>query len=134
MQWTDGKNRGFSDTDGELYLPVDETPSSPDVARQQADEHSLLNTVRAAVKFRKENEDLHAVNNLELVYAEENAYPFVFRRGKFLIAVNPRAERAEAPVPAGRYTEAFRVNGGASVSEGKLAIDGVTLVAFRQEE
>ncbi len=134
MQWTSGKNRGFSQTDGKLYLPVDLSPDSPDAESQQKDPDSLLNTVKAVVRLRKENEELHAVNNLELVYAEENAYPFVFRRGRFLIAVNPRAESAQASVPAGNYKEVFRVNGGASVSEGKLTIDGVTLVAFRQEE
>ena len=86
------------------------------------------------MRLRKENEELHAVNNLELVYAEENAYPFVFRRGRFLIAVNPRAESAQASVPAGNYKEVFRVNGNAEISGENLTIGGVTLAVFRKEE
>ena len=133
MQWTGGKNRGFSQTDGALYLPVDESPDSPDVERQQADPQSLLNTFRRFAHLRASEEQLQAVNNLQLVWAKENEYPFVFRRGKFLVAVNPRVEAASAEVPCGKWSERARVNGGGVLEGNTLTVAGISLVVYEEE-
>ena len=101
MQWDGGKNRGFSSADGALYLPVDMSPASPDVQAQAADENSLLNTVKRFARLRAGEEALQAAANLELVYAAEGEYPFVFRRGKFVVAVNPCARQTQAALPQG---------------------------------
>ena len=103
MQWDGGKNRGFSSADGALYLPVDMSPASPDVQAQAADENSLLNTVKRFARLRAGEEALQAADNLELVYAAEGEYPFVFRRGKFVVAVNPCARQAQAALPQGNF-------------------------------
>jgi maltose alpha-D-glucosyltransferase/alpha-amylase len=99
MQWTSGKNLGFSNAEKEkLYLPVDERDCAPTVENQEKDADSLLNTVRRILKLRHENADLQAQPNFEVVYAEKGKYPFVFRRGQFFIAVNPSWRSASIPL------------------------------------
>ena len=132
MQWNGGKNRGFSQANGALYLPVDPSPKSPDVESQQADANSLLNTVRKFAHLRAAEEELQAVDNLDLVYAEEGEYPFVFRRGKFLIAVNPRSEGASAQIAAkGNYRLRESI-GTAHFENGELTMDGLSLAVFEE--
>lgn len=132
MQWNGGKNRGFSQASGALYLPVDPSPKSPDVESRQADANSLLNTVRKFAHLRAAEEELQAVDNLDLVYAEEGEYPFVFRRGKFLIAVNPRSEGASAQIAAkGNYRLRESI-GTAHLENGELTMDGLSLAVFEE--
>ncbi len=132
MQWNGGKNRGFSQANGALYLPVDPSPKSPDVESRQADADSLLNTVRKFAHLRAAEEELQAVDNLDLVYAEEGEYPFVFRRGKFLVAVNPRSEGASAQIAAkGNYRLRESI-GTAHFENEKLTMDGLSLAVFEE--
>ena len=47
MQWSAGKNLGFSSGDAaNLYLPVDPAPDAPNVAAQEKNPNSLLNKTR----------------------------------------------------------------------------------------
>ena len=69
MQWTNGKNRGFSTTDGELYLPVNDQKSQS-VEEQLNNENSLLNTVKQLAKLRNENPALNADAELEIIAVE----------------------------------------------------------------
>ncbi len=92
MQWTNGKNRGFSEFDGELYLPVNDDKDCS-VESQEKDEKSLLNTVKALLKLRKEYSCLNAENALNVV---TTGYPFVYERTDgektVIIALNPSSE------------------------------------------
>jgi maltose alpha-D-glucosyltransferase/alpha-amylase len=100
MQWTAGKNMGFSTADADkLYLPVDDRPGAPHVEAQEKDQGSLLNTVKALLRLRGAEPDLQAKPNLEILYAEKGRLPFVYRRGAFVLAVNPGEKPAAAPVP-----------------------------------
>ncbi len=130
MQWTAGKNRGFSETDGELYLPVDESAASPDVAAQEKDENSILNMVRKLIALRKEHEELQTGENFEVLYAEKGRYPFVFRRGSFVVAVNPCGKAAEAPLN-GEYEAVFSVNAAAKAENGTVQVPPVSLTLFK---
>jgi maltose alpha-D-glucosyltransferase/alpha-amylase len=99
MQWGAGKNRGFSEADADkLYLPVDPSPDAPTVEEQAAREDSLLNTVKALLKLRRAEPVLQAKPNLEILYAEKERLPFVYKRGAFVMAVNPSGAAAEAAV------------------------------------
>jgi maltose alpha-D-glucosyltransferase/alpha-amylase len=121
MQWKAGKNLGFSAADPEkLYLPVDGAPDAPTVEAQEKDPLSLLNAVKALLRLRREHEDLQAAANLEIVYAEKGALPFIYRRGGFMIAVNPGDKEAVKPL-GNTYT------GKASLvwSVGDCAMDGI---------
>ena len=130
MQWTAGKNRGFSETDGELYLPVDESAASPDVAAQEKDENSILNMVRKLIALRKEHEELQTRENFEVLYAQTGRYPFVFRRGSFVVAVNPCGKAAEAPLN-GEYEAVFSVNAAAKAENGTVQVPPVALTLFK---
>jgi maltose alpha-D-glucosyltransferase/alpha-amylase len=98
MQWDDTATCGFSQANPErLYLPVDPDPARPNVAAQQADKGSLLNTVRRLIALRREHPGLGSTGALEVLAA---GYPLVYTRaGRYLIAVNPRQEPADADVP-----------------------------------
>jgi maltose alpha-D-glucosyltransferase/alpha-amylase len=101
MQWDKAKkNFGFSSAPAEkLYLPMDSSANAPDVKGQTVQKNSLLNTVRAVIRLRHENPALHADGPFETIYAEHNKFPFLFRRGDFILAFNPSRYAAEAPVP-----------------------------------
>jgi maltose alpha-D-glucosyltransferase/alpha-amylase len=92
MQWTNGKNRGFSETNGELYLPVNDVATQC-VEEQQSRENSLFNTIKKLIKIRNENSALNADGNLKIVRSENNGYPLVYERSDdkntFIIAINP---------------------------------------------
>lgn len=99
MQWTHGTNLGFSDAPAEqLYLPVDAGADAPTVEAQEADPQSLLNTVRRVINLRHATADLQADSPFSVLYAEHHAYPFIYRRGSLIIAVNPSPRRVTAPV------------------------------------
>ena len=100
MQWNAGRNLGFSTADAkDLYLPVDPAEAAPTVEAQTGDPDSLLNFVKALLKLRHDHEDLQA----DAPYAalsEGPGEPFVYRRGRLVLAVNPTGQtlRAAAPV------------------------------------
>lgn len=97
MQWSDGKNRGFSTTDGELYLPINDSQEQS-VAAQEKRTNSLLNTVKQLIKLRNENVSLNADAELRVLRCDDGGYPLVYERtdGKksFVIAVNPSGKEA----------------------------------------
>jgi maltose alpha-D-glucosyltransferase/alpha-amylase len=101
MQWGRGANAGFSEVAGEnLYLPVDKAEDAPNVEAQAADPASLLNRLKALLKLRNREGDLESEPNLEILYAEKKRYPFVWKRGKFVMAVNPSKEKVFVSVPS----------------------------------
>lgn len=90
MQWTNGKNRGFSKND-KIYLPAGcEEEISVESQEKRAD--SLLNTVKMLVRLRK---TLPALAYDAETKTEKSAYPFVYERKKdgqkLLVAINPAA-------------------------------------------
>lgn len=99
MQWTDGVNHGFSQAAPErLYLPVDTRSGAPSVEAQAGDPASLLTTTRTLLQLRHRLPDLQADADLRILYAQPGEYPLLYRRGRHLLGVNPRACPAVAPV------------------------------------
>ena len=106
MQWDGAPNAGFSTAPEEdLYLPIDSLPGRPDVASQQSDPASLLNTVRELIELRKAHPALCARGLFEPVYAEAGHSLFVYRRTAapedLLVALNPASDLVEVHLPAG---------------------------------
>ena len=100
MQWTQGKNLGFSEgCPDTLYLPVDPAPDAPTVESQEGDPDSLLNTVRSILALRHQEKDLQADAGFEPVKVEAGK-PFVYRRGSLLLMVNAAGQEMEANVSA----------------------------------
>lgn len=90
MQWTAGKNMGFSSAEADqLYLPVDPDPKASNVAAQAQDPHSMLNHVRQLIRLRQANEELGNYSPFAVYSAEENSRLFAYKRGSLLVAVNP---------------------------------------------
>ncbi|MBQ2348966.1 MAG: glycosylase, partial [Clostridia bacterium] len=124
MQWSKGKNKGFSDADPDkLYLPVDTKENAPDVESQMADENSLYNTVKKIIAIRKANAELCGNGDFEVLYAEKNKYPFIFKRGSFVAAVNPKAEDVSVPFEYTVKEYVFTI-GDTTVKDGSIAMSG----------
>jgi maltose alpha-D-glucosyltransferase/alpha-amylase len=81
MQWDITENLGFSTGPAEsLYLPVDNSPDAPTVAKQESDPNSLLNKTRKLVALKKNEPALKAYANFIPVYYGENTYPLIYAR------------------------------------------------------
>ena len=101
MQWTSGKNKGFSKADPDkLYLSVDSSKNAPNVADQEKDPKSLLNRVRNLIKLKKSEKALTAYAEFVPVYAKPDTYPFVYARANgddtVLVMLNPAAKKVKA--------------------------------------
>ena len=101
MQWAPGANLGFSTAaPAQLYLPVDAAPDAPTVAAQEANPESLLNRTRRLIQLKHAEPALAAYAEFVPLYAQPNAYPFVFARASgtsvLLVVFNPAARPATA--------------------------------------
>jgi maltose alpha-D-glucosyltransferase/alpha-amylase len=101
MQWTAGKNLGFSEAAADrLYLPVDPAADAPNVLAQEKAPDSLLNRVRRLIRLRKTENALAAYAEFVPVYAKPDTYPFVYARANgddaVLVILNPAERPAEA--------------------------------------
>lgn len=108
MQWDNSKNLGFSTSD-EIFLPVDTSSDAPTVASQENKPSSILNTVRKLTKLRLENEDLQG-NNFEMLTNQSTKNYFAYKRGKFIIVINPTLKACETYLNLYGDT-VFHVNG-----------------------
>ena len=119
MQWKAGPNLGFSTAPADkLYLPVDSAADAPNVEAQEKDESSLLNTVKALLRLRHAEPDLQSKANLEIIYAEKDALPFIYKRGSLVLAVNPGGSAASAPAPSVNEAKNIYAIGGCSLEGG----------------
>ena len=104
MQWNNGKNRGFSGTAEDLYLPVN-SDMAQSVETQEQEENSLLNTVRKLMALRNANPALQADGALKILRCDNGGYPLIYEReaeGKtFVVALNP----SDKPVRIESYGE-----------------------------
>lgn len=101
MQWSSGKNLGFSTADSsKLYLPVDTAFNAPNVAIQEADPNSLLNKTRKFIELRHTEPALANYAEFIPVFAKENTYPFVYARANkddyVLVFLNPSGNESKA--------------------------------------
>lgn len=132
MQWSNGKNAGFSGASAnKLYLPVDKSKNRPNVAKQQNDPNSLLNKVRRFAALRKSSAALCADGAFTALYAKPGKYPFVYMRQKgkekFLIALNPSNNKVNAHFRAPGITGTGQLQIGVkttlTVKNGRVNID-----------
>ena len=111
MQWNSGVNLGFSAAPAEkLYLPVDSDPDAPTVEAQEQDPGSILNTVKAILRLRHAEADLRAGAGFEVLYAEKEHLPFVYRRGSLVLALNPSGAANSVKLNiAGKPSSVYRI-------------------------
>jgi maltose alpha-D-glucosyltransferase/alpha-amylase len=111
MQWKPGKNAGFSASETP-YLPVDKEPDAPNIEAQEKDPASLLNTVKALLLLRRGEEDLGSKPNMEILHAGKAAdgdRSFLYRRGAFIIGVNPGANTVKVALDDPRGTPVYQI-------------------------
>ncbi|MDR2480216.1 MAG: hypothetical protein LBD48_13035 [Treponema sp.] len=133
MQWNSGANLGFSDAPAEkLYLPVDAAADAPTVEAQEQSPSSLLNTVRALLRLRHAETDLQAEPNLQFLYAKKGRRPLAYRRGAFVIALNPSAvTETIAALPGKCNGETVFSIGNGSLARGKCVLEAQSFVIWR---
>lgn len=107
MQWSEGKNKGFSCCDmDKLYLPVDLDGES--VESQEKCETSLLNFIKNLIKFRKE-ENITAESSLEIITQDSQGYPAAFKVDDIVTVIQPASRQAEIKLE-GNYQIIFHEN------------------------
>lgn len=133
MQWDKSENAGFSEAPVEkLYLPVDKSADAPSVEEQSSRKDSLLNTIRAIIKLRHDNECMHSDGSFAVIYAEKNKYPFIFKRGNLLFAFNPSGSSADAPVSSKGSVE-FSIGDQAVLGEKSIRMAPQSFVVIKQD-
>ncbi|MCD8025840.1 MAG: glycosylase [Clostridiales bacterium] len=93
MQWSSGKNLGFSESDTP-YLPTDASADAPTVENQQNAPDSIYRTVTDVIALRHRYDDLKGNGDFELFY-EEGSIPFAYKRGKLVMFFNPLGREIE---------------------------------------
>ena len=130
MQWDSSDNLGFSQAEKEnLYLPVDPAWDAPTVEAQDRDPDSLLNTVRSLLKLRSEQPDLQAEPNLEILYISRKDLPFVYKRGKRILAVNPSSEITYANIGSPDRDLLWSIGSG-TLKDGTITVGAQSFVVF----
>ena len=105
MQWSREKNAGFSTADpSKLYLPVDNSPSFPNVAEQLTDPNSVLNYVSDLIALRKATPALSTAGSWEYVGDMDTPYPMIYARTlgdeKYVVVFNPSERTVSGTIPA----------------------------------
>jgi maltose alpha-D-glucosyltransferase/alpha-amylase len=101
MQWTSGKNLGFSTAAADkLYLPIDTAKNAPNVEAEEKEANSLLNRTRKLIQLKHAEPALAAYAEFIPLYAKENTYPFIYARAKdkdvILVMLNPAGKECTA--------------------------------------
>ena len=131
MQWTNGKNLGFSDGNAQdLYLPVDPNPMGTTVESQEADPNSMLHHVRSLIALRQSHEQLG--NYSPFAVYEIGKRLFGYKRGDYLVAVNPGKE-AEVMQLDGKY-EAIFTMGDVTLAEKTVKLESQSFVVLKPAE
>ncbi|MEE0059977.1 MAG: alpha-amylase family glycosyl hydrolase [Acutalibacteraceae bacterium] len=132
MQWDSSKNMGFSTADADkLYLPVDCQENAPTVENQENDPASIFHTVKNIIKIRHENNaELGPDGDFEVIYAERNKYPFVYKRGSFIVGVNPSSEAKTIDFSFDTKEVVYQI-GNASVNNSKLTLEAQSFVLLK---
>lgn len=130
MQWDSSANLGFSTAAAEnLYLPVDSNPGNTTVAAQEADPDSMLHHVRKVLALRKAHPDLGNYTAFEVLHAEKGDKLMAYKRGEYLLAVNP-GRSARTFTVEGEY-EHVHSFGAASLEDGLLSVSPRTLTIWK---
>jgi maltose alpha-D-glucosyltransferase/alpha-amylase len=101
MQWTKGKNLGFSTASAEkLYLPVDPAEDAPTVEANENNSGSLLHRTRKLIQLKHTEPALAAYAEFVPLYAKKNTYPFIYARAKdkdaVIVILNPSGKESSA--------------------------------------
>lgn len=142
MQWSDKKNAGFSTAPPHiLYLPIDPDTERPTVEKQESIPGSLLHLIRQLTGLRKAIPALHEDGDFEVIFANQETYPFVYLRSagneRILVALNPSERLIRQNLkPSIRLDQPQKIAGegtSLSIRRGKweLVMEPVSFALFR---
>lgn len=103
MQWTKGKNAGFSTSDPkDLYFPVDTENGKLTVEAQQNVKGSLLEYTRQLTALRHSTKALDNDGDWKLLNSVEHSYPMVYERTagseRYVVVLNPSGKAADVQI------------------------------------
>lgn len=103
MQWTKGKNAGFSTSDPkDLYFPVDTENGKLTVEAQQNVKGSLLEYTRQLTALRHSTKALDNDGGWKLLNSVEHSYPMVYERTagseRYVVVLNPSGKAADVQI------------------------------------
>lgn len=136
MQWNHQANAGFSSASEEhLYLPVDPDKNRPNVEDALQGKSELYQEVKKLIALRKEHEALQSMAEVEFLYAEKAAYPFVYlRTGKterILAVINPSDTQAACTIPVKEQGKVIYSNHGEAIlKDGELTVPAASVTFF----
>ncbi len=129
MQWSEGKNLGFSASD-EPYLPVDSSSDAPTVENQKDDPDSIYKVVTDLISLRHKYDDLKGNGELEFIYKEDEI-PFAYKRGKLVMYFNPLGKNTE--IDAKYIGKQVYQIGNTEIAGGKIKMEPQSFVILEQE-
>ena len=110
MQWNSEKNLGFSTADEDkLYMPQDKSENAPTVQNQKDDPDSVYKVLTDVIRLRHQLPQLGNESDFEVIYAEKEKYPFVYRRGDYAVFLNPSDKAETISFPQGIAEEVYLV-------------------------
>ena len=144
MQWTNGKNAGFSTcSQDKLYLPVDTENGKLTVEAQNNDKNSLLAYTRQLTALRHSVKALNNEGAWKLLNEAGHSYPMVYERTlgseKYVVVLNPSAKAASIDINAmGRKPVSVISTGKVNYKVGKkndvVKASGVSAAIFKLEK
>lgn len=144
MQWTNGKNAGFSTCEPEnLYLPIDTDNNLLTVETQEKDPNSLLNYVRQLIQLRKDHKAMGNTGNWTYIGNVEQPYPMVYKRDAdgetFVVVLNPSSRKVKANIQTLGAQKATYVMGSGKTSykpgktTDKIELNGISCAIYKME-
>lgn len=110
MQWNADKNFGFSTADEDkLYMPQDKSENAPTVQNQKDDRDSVYKVLTDVIRLRHQIPQLGNESDFQVIYAEKEKYPFVYRRGDYAVFLNPSDKAVTISFPQGIAEEVYLV-------------------------
>lgn len=137
MQWDRSTNAGFSSgKPEELYIMIDPDKDRPNVKDQMEKEGSLYQEVRKLNQIRLAHEALQSGASIEFLYAEENAYPLVYKRTgekeTIVVAINPSDREVSCAIEEEDGKEVIYSNHGqAELKNKKLTVPAASASFIR---
>lgn len=130
MQWTDGKNAGFSEGDASsLYLPVD-TEKGHSVEAEEKNPDSLLHEVRRLIKLRHSEPGIQAGSSIRFLRRGEDGGLMAYLRGEHLLVLIAPKRMERFPLEGGA-TKLAEVGGKSIMERGGITLEAGSASIWR---
>ncbi len=127
MQWNNEKNAGFSSAnESDLYIMQDSSGDRPTAEQMQEDKDSLWHEIQTLIRIRMKEDALCANGKIEVLYAEQNKYPLIYKRtgssDSIVVIINPSAEKIECQVKEEAKEAIYAYNQPAVIENGIVTV------------